>query len=129
MMVTRAPQNACVGVFVRRSERTLLGVGPGACGGLSLSEKQPGPLFGGWPMSRKLIYAVLVCTSGLAVGAGSEQPRSIPLESVYSTSEQMGLKRVTDSKIADGGRSVYVEPYGRFLEKIRREFHSGPTNV
>jgi hypothetical protein len=71
----------------------------------------------GKPMTRTLVYAALVGMAGLAIASGGEQARTIPLESVYSTSEQPGLKRVTHAMIKDGDRMVYLEPYGYFLEK------------
>src|SRR4051812_25370987 len=80
-------------------------------------------------MARRLICVAIVGMVGLAVVSGGEQVRTIPLESVYSTSQQPGLKQVTHAKIKDGDRMVYLEPYGNYLDKIRGEINSGLTNV
>src|SRR5436190_18631962 len=80
-------------------------------------------------MLRKLTCAALVAIAGLTIASGGEQARTIPLESMYSTSEQPGLKHMTYAARADGNRWVYLEPYGQYLAKIWREFRSGPTNV
>jgi hypothetical protein len=80
-------------------------------------------------MTRKLGYAALVGMAGLAIATGGEQAGTIPLESVYSTSQQPGLKHVTHAMKADGNRWVPLEPYGHFLQRIRSDFSSGLTNV
>ena len=56
--------------------------------------------------------------------------QGIPLQSIYSTNGQEGLRSVTDSFILQkDGTKKYAEPYGHFLAEIHQDLRSGASNV
>src|SRR5262245_10275774 len=81
-------------------------------------------------MLRALIWVGVCCFACSGAPVREEAVRLIPLDVMSSTNGQKGPRRMTaDFFLGEGGSEKYIEPYGLFLQQIRREFRGGASNV
>ncbi len=81
-------------------------------------------------MSWHFVLGVAVFAFAVAASSAEDKVRTIPLDLVYSTSTQKGLRAMSRSFTGKDGQKKFAEPYGYALEQIYLQTQGlGPSNV
>src|SRR5262249_58724675 len=82
------------------------------------------PSHEGHVMGKRSLAALTVLLAALWAARAGDEARKIPLESIYATTGQKGVKKMTT---ASDGAGKFSEPYGEALKRLQVTLKGGPA--